>query len=183
MNQGLIGSRFLTFSMASLTSQTSVTSSASTTSCQLRTVGIDHEDTASGTGILSFDGFGINGLAVFRHVGGVVDDAPDQLTSTKIIGGISTDFELLSVKPVFEAYLEVVETLVEAALDQGLDLFIRVTEPACGSGVRRVATFRDFRFSSLLATLIPLEELKCFFGSNGIGNVAESSGFNESADQ
>lgn len=102
-----------------------------------RTVGIDHEDTACGSGVLACDRSWINGFTVLRDVVGVVDDTADQETSSEIVLRVRSDLELMwcqqgvlepyrgSVDP--KAYLEVVEALGERLLGQSLDLFVRVS--------------------------------------------------------
>lgn len=62
------------------------------------TVGVDHQYTACGAGILVGDRGGIDRFSIFGHVGGIVNDGSDQSSSSKIIFRVGADFELKRLK-------------------------------------------------------------------------------------
>jgi hypothetical protein len=57
-------------------------------------VSVDHEDTTGRTGVFALDRSWVDGFTVFGHVCWVVDDLSDQKTTSKIVLGIGSDFEL-----------------------------------------------------------------------------------------
>lgn len=65
------------------------------------TVGIHHQDTSSGTGVLVGNRGGVD-LSASRHVLWVVDNRSDEETSSEIIVGIGSDLELQTGVSLFE---------------------------------------------------------------------------------